>query len=68
MGAALAIPLIVIVVAAVGYLLWTVFAAGRGAVEVAKSARGNDSGETAAHTDGHTTIRDVSTKPPEDER
>ncbi|GAA1520435.1 hypothetical protein [Kribbella lupini] len=68
MGAALVIPLIVIVLAAVAYLVWTLFAAGRGAVEVAKSARGENSGETAAHTDtdDHSKIRDVSTKPPQE--
>jgi hypothetical protein len=66
MGAALLIPLIVIVLAAVGYLLWSLYAAGRGAAAAAKSIGGESSGETAAHSNEHTKTRNVDTTPPED--
>lgn len=63
MGAAIAIPLIIIVLVVVGYLLWTLYEVGLGAVTVAKSGRRHGSGETAAHYE-HTDHQHVSTKPP----
>jgi hypothetical protein len=66
MGAALAIPLVLIVLALAGYLLWTLYAAGRGAATIARSATGHDSGETAAHSEERTKLRDVDTTPPPD--
>jgi len=63
MGAAIVIPLIVIVLAAVGYLLWTLFAAGRGAVTVAKSVSEGGTGETAVHSDERTKSRHSDTTP-----
>jgi hypothetical protein len=67
MGAALVIPLIVIVLAVAGYLLYTLFAAGRGAATAAKSlGKHGGTGETAAHSDERTKLRDVETKPPQD--
>jgi hypothetical protein len=59
MGAALAIPLIVIVVAAVIYALWALFAAGQsGLSSFRRDKRGSN--ETAAHYEGD----DVSHTPP----
>ena len=63
MGAAIAIPLIVIVLAAVAYLLWTLYAVGRGAATIAKSAGESGTGETAAHSDEHTVSRRTDTTP-----
>jgi hypothetical protein len=63
--AAIAIPLIIIVLAAVGYLLWSLFAAGRGVAGIAGALREDHSGETAPHSDEHTKTRQVETKPPE---
>ncbi|MEU4287239.1 hypothetical protein AB0E63_03375 [Kribbella sp. NPDC026596] len=65
MGAAIAIPLIIIVMAAVGYLLWTLYLVGLEAVTAAKSTRRHGSGETAAHYDP-TDHQHVSTKPPQE--
>jgi hypothetical protein len=61
MGAALAIPLLVIVVLAVGYVLWALLAAARGAASVAKDGT---TGETAAHHDPDDPNH-VSTTPPD---
>jgi hypothetical protein len=61
MGAALAIPLLVIVVLAVGYVLWALLAAARGAASVAKD---DTTGETAAHHDPNDPTH-VSTTPPD---
>lgn len=63
MGAAIAIPLIVIVLVTVGYLLWTLYIVGLESVTAAKSTRRHGSGETAAHYDP-TDHHHVSTKPP----
>lgn len=65
MGAAIAIPLIVIVLVALGFALWSLYVAGLEAVTVAKSTRRHGSGETAAHYDpmDH---QHVSTKPPQE--
>jgi hypothetical protein len=65
MGAAIAIPLIVIVLVVVGYLLWTLYVVGLESVTVAKSTRRHGSGETAAHYDP-TDHHHVSTKPPQE--
>jgi hypothetical protein len=65
MGAALAIPLIVIAVLALAYVVWALFAAGRGAATVAKSSHADSSGETAAHSSEHTAIRRVDVTPPD---
>ncbi len=62
MGAAIAIPLITIVLILVGYALWTLYAVGLEAFTFAKS-RGHGSGETAAHYDP-TDHQHVSTTPP----
>ncbi|MFK4089310.1 hypothetical protein ACI2LF_34680 [Kribbella sp. NPDC020789] len=62
MGAALAIPLLIIVVLAVGYVIWALLAAARGAASVAKD---QTTGETAAHHDP-TAPNNVSTTPPTD--
>ena len=65
MGAPIWILVMVIVLAIVGYLLWTLFAAGRGAVSAARSVEGEAGGETAAHSSGHTADRSVEhTAPP----
>jgi hypothetical protein len=66
MGAAIVIPVVMIVLAIVGYLLWTLFAAGRGAAAAARSVGGRSTGETAPHTDERTKLRNVETKPPQD--
>jgi hypothetical protein len=66
MGAALMIPLIIIVLAIVGYLLWTLFAAGRGAATAVKSVGDNSTGETAPHSDERTKLRHTETKPPQE--
>jgi hypothetical protein len=63
MGAAIAVPLIIIVLVAVGYLLWTLYVVGLETVTTAKSTRRHGSGETAAHYDP-TDHHHVSTKPP----
>jgi hypothetical protein len=63
MGAAIAIPLIIIVLVMVGYLLWTLYIVGLESVTAAKSTRRHGSGETAAHYDP-TDHHHVSTKPP----
>ncbi|MEU0095949.1 hypothetical protein [Kribbella sp. NPDC006257] len=68
MGAVLWIPLMIVVLLAVGYLLWTLFAVGWGASGAAKSATEPGSGETAPHTTEHTKIRDIDTDPPADSR
>ncbi|MET9268266.1 hypothetical protein [Kribbella sp. NPDC003557] len=64
MGAAIAIPLLTIILISLGYALWALFHAGTEAFTFAKSARRHGSGETAAHYDpgDH---KHVSTKPPE---
>ncbi|WBQ08337.1 hypothetical protein [Kribbella sp. CA-293567] len=66
MGVPIVIALAVIVLAAVGYLLWTLFAAGRGAAATAESVGTENTSETAPHSDEHTKIRHVETKPPQD--
>lgn len=63
MGAAIAIPLIIIVLVAVGYALWTLYIVGLETVTAAKSTRRHGSGETAAHYDP-TDHQHVSFKPP----
>lgn len=65
MGAAIAIPLIVIVLVLLGYALWTLYAVGLETVTATKSTRRHGSGETAAHYDP-TDHQHVSTKPPEE--
>ena len=64
MGAVIAIPLITIVLIAVGYVLWTVYLVLLDTVSFAKSTRHHGSDETAAHYDP-TDHQHVSTKPPE---
>ena len=64
MGAAIAIPLIVIVLVLLGYAGWTLYAVGLEAFTFAKS-RGHGTGETAAHYDP-TDHEHVSTKPPKE--
>ncbi|TDD18004.1 hypothetical protein E1218_26875 [Kribbella turkmenica] len=66
MGAPLWILVMVIVLVAVAFVLWALFAAGRGAASAAKSIKGHDSGETAAHSTEHTKIRRVDTTPPDE--
>ncbi|WP_433158423.1 hypothetical protein [Kribbella sp. CA-247076] len=68
MGAPLWILVMVLVLAAVAFVLWALFAAGRGAVSGAQSIKGHDSNETAAHSTEHTKIRNVDTTPPDDDR
>lgn len=68
MGAALWIPLMIIVLVAVGYVLWAIFAAGKGAAGAAKSATEPGTGETAPHTSEHTKIRNIDTDPPPDSK
>ena len=63
MGAAIWIPLMIIVLAAVGYLLWTIFAVGRGAAGIAQSASEGGTGETAVHSDERTKSRHSDTEP-----
>ncbi|NUR94621.1 MAG: hypothetical protein HOV67_05100 [Kribbellaceae bacterium] len=62
MGAAIAIPLLTIVLISVGYTLWALFSAGAEALTFFRSARRHGSGECAAHYEpgDHT---HVSTKP-----
>ncbi|WP_433019545.1 hypothetical protein [Kribbella sp. CA-294648] len=64
MGAALWIPLMLIVLVALGYVLWAVFAAGKGVAGAAGSATDSGTGETAPHTSERTKIRDSDTEPP----
>jgi hypothetical protein len=63
MGAAIAIPLLTIVLISVGYALWALFRAGAEMFTFAKSAGRHGSGETAAHYEpgDH---QHVSTSPP----
>ena len=49
MGAAIAIPLLTIVLISVGYALWALFRAGAEAFTFLRSARRHGSGECAAH-------------------
>ncbi|MEV0284841.1 MULTISPECIES: hypothetical protein [unclassified Kribbella] len=63
MGAAIAIPLIVIVLVAVGYALWTLYVVGLETVTAAKSSRRHGPSQTAAHYDP-TDHQHVSTNPP----
>ena len=63
MGAVIAIPLIAIVLIAVGYVLWTLYEVALETVSLAKSARHHGPGETAAHYDP-TDHQHVSTTPP----
>lgn len=65
MGAAIAIPLIIIVIVAVVFALWTLYLVGLETVTVAKSTRRHGSGETAAHYDPMDP-KHVSTKPPQE--
>jgi hypothetical protein len=65
MGAAIAIPLIIVVLLTVGYLLWTLYIVGLETVTAAKSTRRHGSGETAAHYDP-TDHHHVSTTPPQE--
>ncbi|MFI7066029.1 hypothetical protein ACIBL3_33860 [Kribbella sp. NPDC050124] len=65
MGAAIAIPLIIVVLVAVGFALWTLYIVGLEAVTAAKSTRRHGSGETAAHYEP-TDHQHVSTKPPQE--
>ncbi|GAA1588107.1 hypothetical protein GCM10009789_47050 [Kribbella sancticallisti] len=64
MGAPIWILVMVIVAVLVGYLLWTLFAAGRGAVAAAKSVEGKAGNETAAHSSERTADRSVEHTPP----
>jgi hypothetical protein len=64
MGAAILIPLVVIVLIAVSWVLWSVFAAGRGAAAAAHSVAEDNSTETAAHSDERTNLRTVETTEP----
>jgi hypothetical protein len=66
MGAAIAIPLIIVVLITVGYLLWTLYIVGLETVTAAKSTRRHGSGETAAHYDPKD-HQHVSTTPPQEQ-
>ncbi|MEJ1110874.1 MULTISPECIES: hypothetical protein [unclassified Kribbella] len=63
MGAAIAIPLIIVVLISVGFALWTLYVVALEGVTVAKATRRHGSGETAAHYEP-TDHQHVSTKPP----
>ncbi|ONI74179.1 hypothetical protein BWI15_12535 [Kribbella sp. ALI-6-A] len=67
MGVPIVIALLLIVLAAVGFLLWTLFAAGRGAVAAGQSMASDHPEETAPHTQERTKSRSVDTTPPDDE-
>ncbi len=68
MGAPIVIALAVIALAALAYILWALFAAGRGAAAAGKSVANDHPPETAPHTDEHTKTRSVDTNPPENPR
>ena len=64
MGAVIAIPLITIVLIAVGYVLWTLYVVALDTITFAKPRGNHGSGETAAHYDP-TDHQHVSTTPPQ---
>ncbi|ADB33293.1 hypothetical protein Kfla_4257 [Kribbella flavida DSM 17836] len=66
MGVPLVIALVVIALAALGYVIFSLFAAGRGAAAAGQSLAGDHAPETAAHTDERTKSRSVDTTPPDD--
>ncbi|WP_427896315.1 hypothetical protein ACQHIV_20515 [Kribbella sp. GL6] len=51
MGAVIALPLILIALASLGFALWSLYAVGLETFTFAKSARRHGSGECAAHYD-----------------
>ena len=64
MGAVIAIPLITIVLIAVGYVLWTLYVVVLDTITIVKPRRNHGPGDTTAHYDSMD-HQHVSTTPPQ---